>query len=49
MHRQKVEFTVIRKDGVISKIGRSAMFQRKPIRRGGTEGQHQDRPGQKKG
>lgn len=49
MQRQTLEFAVTRKDGIITGIGRSAMFRPKTNIKGGSVKWYEDKPKEKKG
>ena len=49
MHRQTLEFAVTRKNGIVTGIGRSAMFRPKTNIKGGTVKPNEGKPKEKKG
>ena len=49
MHRQTLETAVETKDGIVQRVGRSAIFTPKPNFGGGTIKWYEDKPKQAKG
>ncbi len=47
MHKSTIEFTVVKKDGVVQRIGRSSIVQPKTNFKGGSVKWYEDKPKQK--